>query len=99
MALGVGVTAGLPIGRRWSVVVAPVVFLADLEQARLGTDGPAVDEIHLGSTYGLTAWIAILRPPVATLETASDGRVITGAARTASREADDRIGRRSDTRR
>lgn len=57
LALGVGVAAGLATGSRWSLVVTPVVFLAVFELARLGTAGPTVDEIHLGSTYGLIAFI------------------------------------------
>ena len=57
LALGIGVAAGLATGRRWSLVVTPVVFLAVFELARLGTAGPTVDEIHPGSTYGLIAFI------------------------------------------
>ncbi len=57
MAVALGVAAGLVLGSRWSILLAPVVFMVVFELARLGTAGPTVDEIHLGSTYGLIAFI------------------------------------------
>lgn len=56
-ALGVGLLAGLVMGSRWSVLVAPAVFVAVFELARLGVSGPTVDAIHLGSTYGVIAFV------------------------------------------
>jgi proline iminopeptidase len=53
----VGVAAGLVMGRRWSMLVTPAVFVIVFELARLGVDGPTVDAIHLGSTYGIIAFI------------------------------------------
>jgi pimeloyl-ACP methyl ester carboxylesterase len=53
----VGVAAGLATGSRWSLLVAPVVFVSVFELARLGVDGATVDAIHLGSTYGIIALI------------------------------------------
>ncbi|MCZ7539404.1 MAG: alpha/beta hydrolase [Anaerolineae bacterium] len=57
VALGVGVLAGLVMGNRWSMLVAPVVFVVVFELGRRGTDGPTVDSIHLGSTYGILAFV------------------------------------------
>jgi proline iminopeptidase len=52
----VGATAGLAMRSRWSMLLAPVVFAAVFEVARLGSDGPTVDGIHPGSTYGIIAF-------------------------------------------
>lgn len=57
IALGVGVVAGLVMGSRWSILVAPVIFMAVFEFARSGTDGPTVDGLHLNSTYGILAFV------------------------------------------
>jgi proline iminopeptidase len=54
-ALLVGIVSGVMMGNRWSVLVAPVLYLALFELARLGVEGPTVDGIYLGSLYG---WIA-----------------------------------------
>ncbi|HSK24130.1 MAG TPA: alpha/beta hydrolase, partial [Egicoccus sp.] len=56
--LAVGALAGLVLGSRWSLLLAPVVFVAVFELARLGTAGATVDGIHLTSTYGLFAFVA-----------------------------------------
>lgn len=56
-ALVIGVAAGFVSGSRWSMLIAPVVFVAVFELARLGIDGPTVDAIHLGSTYGIIAFV------------------------------------------
>jgi len=56
-ALVIGVAAGLVMGSRWSLLVTPVVFAVVFELARLGIDGPTVDGIHLGSTYGVIAFV------------------------------------------
>jgi proline iminopeptidase len=55
-ALVVGVGAGLVTGSRWSALLAPIVFIAVFEVARLHVDGPTVDEIRLGSVYGIFAF-------------------------------------------
>ena len=55
LSLGVGVVAGLATRSRWAMLLAPVVFAAAFELTRLGSDGPTVDAIHPGSTYGLIA--------------------------------------------
>jgi pimeloyl-ACP methyl ester carboxylesterase len=57
LALGIGVAAGLVMGNRWSMLITPVVFVVVFELARHGTDGPTVDAIHLGSTYGVIAFV------------------------------------------
>jgi len=59
MAAGaaLGVAAGLATGSRWSLLVAPVAFIAAVELARLGVDGPTVDGIRLGSFYGIIALV------------------------------------------
>jgi len=56
-ALVVGLVAGAVMGNRWSLLVAPIVFIATFELARLGVEGPSVDAIHLGSTYGIIAFV------------------------------------------
>lgn len=56
-ALVVGIAVGLLMGSRWSMVVAPVVFVAVYEIARIGVSGPTVDGINLGSTYGIIAFV------------------------------------------
>ena len=56
LALLVGLAAGLLLRSRWAMLVAPVVFAAVFELARLGVTGPTVDGIHLGSTYGIMAF-------------------------------------------
>lgn len=56
-ALVIGVVAGLVMGNRWSMLVTPAVFVVVFELARLGVDGPTVDGIHLGSTYGVIAFV------------------------------------------
>jgi pimeloyl-ACP methyl ester carboxylesterase len=56
-ALVVGLIAGLVLGRRWSMLVTPMIFVLGFELARLGVEGPTVDSIHLGSTYGIIAFV------------------------------------------
>ncbi|MBM3187456.1 MAG: alpha/beta hydrolase [Chloroflexi bacterium] len=56
-ALVIGVAVGLVMGSRWSMLVTPAVFVVVFELARLGVDGPTVDGIHLGSTYGVIAFV------------------------------------------
>ncbi len=57
VALVVGVGAGLVTGSRWSMAIAPVAFLLVFELARIGTVGPTVDAINLGSFYGVVALV------------------------------------------
>lgn len=54
-SLVVGVACGVALGSRWSVVAAPAVAIAAFELARLGTNGPTVDAVHVGSIYGIIA--------------------------------------------
>ena len=56
-ALAVGLAAGVAMGSRWSALITSIVFIAILEVARLGVDGPTVDGIHPGSLYGLMALV------------------------------------------
>ena len=57
VALLIGVAGGLVTGSRWSMLVTPVAFVMVFELARLGVDGPSVDGIHLGSLYGIIAFV------------------------------------------
>jgi len=57
MALALGLLVGLVTGSRWSMLVAPLAFVAAFELARLGVRGPTVDAIHLRSTYGIIAFV------------------------------------------
>jgi proline iminopeptidase len=56
-ALVVGIGAGLVTGSRWTMLLTPIVFMAVFEVARLNVDGPTVDEIRLGSMYGIFAFV------------------------------------------
>ncbi len=56
IAAFVGLTAGLAMRSRWAMLLAPVVFATVFEVARIGSDGPTVDAIHPGSTYGILAF-------------------------------------------
>ncbi len=56
LSLTVGATAGLAVRSRWAMLIAPAVFAAVFELARLGVDGPMVDGIH-ASTYGTIALV------------------------------------------
>jgi hypothetical protein len=59
MGLGLlaGAAAGLLLGSRWAMALAPATFVTVFEATRVGTDGPTVDGIHLGSTYGIIAFV------------------------------------------
>jgi pimeloyl-ACP methyl ester carboxylesterase len=52
----VGVVTGLVLRSRWALLLGPAAFMTVFELARMGTAGPMVDGIHLGSTYGLVAF-------------------------------------------
>lgn len=56
-SFGVGMACGLILGSRRSVILVPIVAVAAFELARVGTDGPTVDAVHLGSTYGIIAFV------------------------------------------
>ena len=56
ISLAVGVIAGWATRSRWVMLAAPVVFVAAVEVARFGVDGPTVDGPHF-STYGLLALV------------------------------------------
>jgi hypothetical protein len=56
-ALVIGLGTGLVMGNRGSILVTPVVFAAVFELARLGVEGPTVDAINLGGTYGIIAFV------------------------------------------
>lgn len=56
-ALVAGGVIGFATPNRWSMLAAPVVFVAIFELARLGVVGPTVDAINLGSFYGIVAFV------------------------------------------
>ncbi len=56
-ALLIGIAAGLVMGSRWSMLIAPLVFAGAFELGRLGINSPTVDAIQLGSTYGIIAFV------------------------------------------
>ncbi len=56
-ALGIGVVAGLLMGNRWAVLVAPAVYMIIFELIRLDVSGPTVDAIHLDSMLGVIAFV------------------------------------------
>jgi pimeloyl-ACP methyl ester carboxylesterase len=53
----VGLVGGALTGSRWSLLLTPAVFAVAFELARAGTQGPTVDQLQLGTTYGLIAVI------------------------------------------
>jgi pimeloyl-ACP methyl ester carboxylesterase len=55
VSLVVGAAAGVLVRSRWAILMAPVGFAAMFELTRIGSTGPLVDGIHLGSTYGVLA--------------------------------------------
>jgi proline iminopeptidase len=57
LSLLVGTVAGMVMRSRWAMLLAPVTFAVVFELARMGTDGPMVDGIHPGSTYGFVAFV------------------------------------------
>ncbi len=61
VAVVIGAAVGLVVGvatrSRWAMLVAPAVYVAVFELARIGSDGPTVDAIHPRSTYGLLALV------------------------------------------
>lgn len=56
-SLAIGAAAGVSMGSRWSILVAPLAFGLTFEVARLGMVGPTVDTIHLSSLYGTIAFV------------------------------------------
>ena len=58
LALAVGGVAGWAARTRWAAPIAPLVFAAVFELARLGTAGPSVGAIRFDSIFGVVAFIA-----------------------------------------
>lgn len=57
LAFAAGAFVGSIAANRWSIPILPTVFVVVFELARLRIDGPTVDGIHLGSTYGILAFV------------------------------------------
>lgn len=57
LGASVGLVAGVVMRSRWAMLLTPVVFVVVFELVRIGSDGPTVDAIHPGSTYGLLALV------------------------------------------
>lgn len=57
LPLGAGLVAGWALRSRWAMLVGAVVFMGVFELTRLGTTGPTVDEINLGSELGIAAFL------------------------------------------
>jgi pimeloyl-ACP methyl ester carboxylesterase len=53
----VGLAAGFALRSRWAMILSPVMFIAVFELGRLDYEGPTVDGIHLGSFYGIAAFV------------------------------------------
>jgi pimeloyl-ACP methyl ester carboxylesterase len=58
VCLAVGLISGFALRSRWALLAAPAVFAAVFEMVRLGEAGPTVDGVHLGSIYGIIAFIS-----------------------------------------
>jgi pimeloyl-ACP methyl ester carboxylesterase len=57
LAFAVGRLTGRLMRSRWSALLAPLLFAASFEVARLPVSGPTVDGIALDSTYGVIAFV------------------------------------------
>jgi proline iminopeptidase len=57
LALLVGLVVGWALRSRWAMLLAPVVFMGVFELTRIGTTGPTVDGINLGSELGFVAFL------------------------------------------
>lgn len=55
--LAVGVVAGIGHRSRWSLLLAPATFVAMVELGRIPLEGPTVDAVDLGTTFGVLAFI------------------------------------------
>ena len=55
--LAVGILAGLSMPSRWGVLLALLAHMAAYELGRMGAVGLTVDLPHLGSTYGILAFV------------------------------------------
>ena len=58
VCLAVGLISGFALRSRWALLVAPLAFAGVFELVRLGESGPTVDSIHLGTAYGVIAFIS-----------------------------------------
>jgi proline iminopeptidase len=70
-ALVVGLACGYILRSRWALLLTPVAFSLAFELARMGAEGPTVDAVQLGSTYGIIAFVvgrgltySLLLPPM-----------------------------------
>jgi proline iminopeptidase len=57
LALVVGLVVGWALRSRWAMLLAPMVFMGVFELTRMGTAGPSVDGINLGSELGFVAFL------------------------------------------
>jgi proline iminopeptidase len=57
LALVVGLVVAWALPSRWAMLLAPVVFMGVFELTRLGTTGPTVDGLNLGSELGFVAFL------------------------------------------
>ena len=57
-ALAVGAAAGYRLANRWSMVLAPVVYVVVFETFRIGLDGPTVDRPE-ATLVGLLVWTGV----------------------------------------
>jgi proline iminopeptidase len=97
LALVVGLVVGWALRSRWAMLLAPVVFMGVFELARMGTTGPTVDGISLGSELGLVAFLTGrgIHGVLALSPMLLGAALGAGAAR---RTAEERPGSRSDFR-
>jgi proline iminopeptidase len=57
IGLALGTVTGFLLRLRWGMLLAPVAYAAAFELGRRDTDGPLVDGIHLGTTFGILAFV------------------------------------------
>ncbi len=55
LGLALGTAGGALMRSRWSMLLVPVVVLAAFEVGRLGTVGPSVGRVELGTSFGILA--------------------------------------------
>ncbi|MBX3070433.1 MAG: alpha/beta fold hydrolase [Thermomicrobiales bacterium] len=53
-----GIVAGYLMRSRWAFIVGPAAHIVAFELGRIDAAGPTVDSIHLGSTFGILAFLS-----------------------------------------
>ncbi len=55
--LAIGIAAGMLMRSRWAFLLTPLTTILAFELTRMDSSGPNVDGIHLGTTFGILAFV------------------------------------------